>query len=419
MEALDGFRACGDRKGEITALIALAYRRKVAPSGSVGPIEESYVSFLEEIRRLRSSEHALVRESERPRLATLTLLSIHLFCRVNGWYEVALQRGQQALAHATAISDHRLMLVARLGLSETERVLGRAAQAIEHARYAEALLEWNGRHAVKASRRGAVLEALAGAYAIGGLREQAVAAARERLDLALSRNQAPLVADAAAGLAETLWVVGASPDDVEVAARLTLDRSRGLPGSITWDVRAELVLARLALQRGEAGVALGHAIAADAHLELRDSPILWLRAAVPLVRGLALDALGQRSDARLAFERAAQIIRRCVERIADASLRQAYVSGNLLAVEVFAAARRHGIVTAAESDARTSGTCGLTAREIEVLRLVAAGRTNRDIADTLYISEKTVARHLTNIYTKLGTETRTQAAAWAYKAGVA
>ena len=62
---------------------------------------------------------------------------------------------------------------------------------------------------------------------------------------------------------------------------------------------------------------------------------------------------------------------------------------------------------------------GLTPREIEVLRLVAAGRSNREIADELFISEKTVARHLTNVFTKLDVESRTQAAAWAFRTGIA
>jgi DNA-binding CsgD family transcriptional regulator len=58
---------------------------------------------------------------------------------------------------------------------------------------------------------------------------------------------------------------------------------------------------------------------------------------------------------------------------------------------------------------------GLTGRELEVLRLVATGRTNRAIADDLYISEKTVARHLSNIFTKLGLSTRAEATAHAYR----
>ena len=58
---------------------------------------------------------------------------------------------------------------------------------------------------------------------------------------------------------------------------------------------------------------------------------------------------------------------------------------------------------------------GLTEREIEVLRLVAAGRTNPQIAETLVLSEKTVARHLSNIFTKVDVSSRTAAAAYAFE----
>jgi len=57
---------------------------------------------------------------------------------------------------------------------------------------------------------------------------------------------------------------------------------------------------------------------------------------------------------------------------------------------------------------------GLTAREAEVLRLVAAGRTNPQIAQELVLSEKTVARHLSNIFGKIGVASRTEAAAYAF-----
>ena len=58
---------------------------------------------------------------------------------------------------------------------------------------------------------------------------------------------------------------------------------------------------------------------------------------------------------------------------------------------------------------------GLTAREAEVLRLVAAGKTNPQIAAELYLSDKTIARHLSNIFTKLNVTSRTAAAAFAYE----
>ena len=61
---------------------------------------------------------------------------------------------------------------------------------------------------------------------------------------------------------------------------------------------------------------------------------------------------------------------------------------------------------------------GLTAREAEVLRLVASGSSNPDIAATLFLSEKTVARHLSNIFTKLDVPSRTAAAAYAFDHGL-
>ncbi|RNL48237.1 helix-turn-helix transcriptional regulator [Arthrobacter oryzae] len=60
----------------------------------------------------------------------------------------------------------------------------------------------------------------------------------------------------------------------------------------------------------------------------------------------------------------------------------------------------------------------LTARETEVAQLVSAGLTNRDIAVELFISEKTVARHLSNIFTKLGLTSRAAATADAYQHGL-
>ena len=58
---------------------------------------------------------------------------------------------------------------------------------------------------------------------------------------------------------------------------------------------------------------------------------------------------------------------------------------------------------------------GLTAREVEVLRLVAAGRSNAQVAAALVLSEKTVARHLSNIFTKLDVGSRTAATAFAFE----
>jgi ATP/maltotriose-dependent transcriptional regulator MalT len=61
----------------------------------------------------------------------------------------------------------------------------------------------------------------------------------------------------------------------------------------------------------------------------------------------------------------------------------------------------------------------LTGREVQVLQLVAAGKTNREIAEQLVISEKTVARHISNIFGKISVSSRSAATGYAYQHGLA
>ena len=58
---------------------------------------------------------------------------------------------------------------------------------------------------------------------------------------------------------------------------------------------------------------------------------------------------------------------------------------------------------------------GLSPRELEVLKLLATGRTNHAIATELVLSERTVARHVSNIFAKLGVSSRSAATAYAYE----
>jgi DNA-binding NarL/FixJ family response regulator len=70
---------------------------------------------------------------------------------------------------------------------------------------------------------------------------------------------------------------------------------------------------------------------------------------------------------------------------------------------------------AARVTASSGARHGLSDRELEVLRLVASGKSNREIASALVISEHTVARHLQNIYAKLGLPSRAAATAFAFE----
>jgi DNA-binding NarL/FixJ family response regulator len=92
-----------------------------------------------------------------------------------------------------------------------------------------------------------------------------------------------------------------------------------------------------------------------------------------------------------------------------------------VAGKLVASLRETAAPAPAPPTARTPGPTaegGLTGREIEVLRLIAQGATNREIAETLVISEGTVKNHISNILSRLGLRDRTQAALYARDAGL-
>jgi DNA-binding NarL/FixJ family response regulator len=68
--------------------------------------------------------------------------------------------------------------------------------------------------------------------------------------------------------------------------------------------------------------------------------------------------------------------------------------------------------------AEACGETGLTARELEVLEMVARGLPNRAVAEELFLSDQTVKRHLRKVYRKLGVANRTEAARTAYRLGL-
>jgi DNA-binding NarL/FixJ family response regulator len=112
-------------------------------------------------------------------------------------------------------------------------------------------------------------------------------------------------------------------------------------------------------------------------------------ARVRVLIGLAYRALGDRDTAAMELDAARRVFR------------QLGAMPDVIRVEALVR----------EAAPRAAG--GLTAREVEVLRLVAAGKTNRAIAADLFLSERTVDRHVSNIFTKLGLSSRAAVAAYA------
>jgi DNA-binding CsgD family transcriptional regulator len=135
----------------------------------------------------------------------------------------------------------------------------------------------------------------------------------------------------------------------------------------------------------------------------------------------AWEALDQPYELARTLLRAAEADAAAGERssAADRLRRAAELAGPLgarpLRELIDALTRRVGSPAGARPTGGPAPGLGLTPREMEVLRLVAAGRSNREIADELFISSKTVSVHVSNILGKLGVTSRGEAAAAAYR----
>ena len=190
-------------------------------------------------------------------------------------------------------------------------------------------------------------------------------------------------------LVEIALAVGELGAAREAAEALT--RVAGVTGSPLLDAIARRADGAVLLAEGDARAALVAMRRASSAWENLDAPyeIARVRAGI----GLALQRLGDADSADLEFEAARRVFR-------DLGAEPDLVRLDALAI------------------AAPGRPDGLSAREVEVLRLLAAGKTNRAIAVDLGISERTIDRHVSNIFTKLDVSSRAAATAYAYEHGL-
>lgn len=198
--------------------------------------------------------------------------------------------------------------------------------------------------------------------------------------------------------------------------------------------RTDFIRARLLPAVVEVAIAAGDlAVAGDAAAELAaaaarlSSPYLHAISAqcaglLALAEGRPGDALGDLRSALLTWTSvgAPYDAARCRVLIA----RACRALGDVETANLEAQAAREAFVSLgarpdlAQLDAELSGKAatpdGLTPREVEVLRELAAGKSNREIAETFVLSDSTVARHVANIFVKIGVNSRSAATAYAY-----
>lgn len=170
----------------------------------------------------------------------------------------------------------------------------------------------------------------------------------------------------------------------EIASRLHSDYLRGL-----------------ALQ-GRGAVSLAAGEPAEALRELRRAAMAWHQ----------LDAAYQAAQTRL-------LIGRACRELGDEDAARLEIEGAHRAFSQLGAGPDTRRAEALLARPGRDRPLGLTGREVQLLALLATGKTNREIAADLFISEKTVARHVSNIFDKLGVSSRAAATAYAHKHGLA
>lgn len=226
--------------------------------------------------------------------------------------------------------------------------------------------------------------------------------------LALLRLAEGDVDAASAGVRRALTEVSAKPDRLDLmkaavtihlevgqieAARDALTEFEEITGELTMPVivaERSAIRGALALSEGDPGGALPLLRRAVGIWQAQDAP--HEVAKLNVLIGQACHALADHDGARLHFSAARETFERLGARPDLAQLDR--------------------IVAATDAGAESHG---LTRREIEVLCLMARGKANRAIANELHLSERTVHRHVSNIFTKLGVDSRTAAVAYGIK----
>ncbi|MBT2517695.1 response regulator transcription factor [Streptomyces sp. ISL-90] len=260
---------------------------------------------------------------------------------------------------------------------------------------------------------------LAELHRLTGRRAEAEAAYRRAAELgrevqpglALLRRDEGRMSAARAGIARALEASPLPRARAELlAAQVELEAEHG-----DWDVaaRAAAELRETAdalgtpfleaqADRAEARLLIGTDAGEPALPLLRSSWSAWRRLEAPyeaaitrVLMGRANHAAGDEEAAQLEFD-AARTVLTGLGAVADLDRLERLAAGH----------------------ARPEASAGLTRREVEVLRLVAGGRSNRQIASELFLSERTVARHVSNILGKLGLANRAGATAFAFENGL-
>jgi DNA-binding CsgD family transcriptional regulator/tetratricopeptide (TPR) repeat protein len=391
-------------------------------------IAEAAVGRFAEARALLDTARARADHANDGETMLRSMVNLADVLEANGEAEVAIETAQRALTLAESLGRARTQgIYAANNLTEAQISLGRWDDAIETFERATELYPppgLRGQHLLNRAQ-------------IAALRGEGEVTARFVDELtAMSAVDDPYpqqVLPLATLAIEWRLAEGDVPGAIEATRRAITEHDLNRGVRHTWPI----LVAGMRACAAQRDVALARKIQAIAEATPVYGPVMTARRATVAAEfgraegkldrsawdavANAWEALGSPYPLAYALLRAAEAAVANGTRDEAAAMlgRAAEIAARLrakpLRAEVDLVARRSRIILAGAAPGTGKPMFGLTAREQEVLRLVAEGRSNRDIAEELFISAKTASVHVSNILAKLGVASRGEAAATAHR----
>ncbi len=391
------FRLLGDKKSLISTL----------PNASIDTSPALAETVFVAVREPPEGEHdtieaaELAREMGWPAGEAYAEITTGILLASYGQFGRGLAHAHQGLQIAMEIEHQQWTVAAHCDLGHIYVLMLSPTLALRHLDAGLPLAEQLG----SAWWMGAIRANQALAYLLEGQRKQAEAA----LQAVMAREQEPRTLTERRLIwtwGELALAQGEPQVALQIAERLIASapgelRTQPIPRLLKLKGEALVVLRRLdeaveALEKAKRGA-----------LERREAPLLW---SIHGSLGRVYRLLKREEQARSAFAAAREGIESLAQTIDAVSLREQFLQRALAFLP------KAKPISPRRAEAEKFG--GLTERERFVAALIAQGKSNREIADQLVVSERTVETHVANILFKLGFASRTQVAAWVVEVGL-
>jgi DNA-binding CsgD family transcriptional regulator len=391
-QAIALFRQLGDKKG-LTSTLPNA---SVAVSPAVAETVFVVVRSPQEVERDGAEAVALARQIDWPAGEAYAELTLGVLLASFGRFGRGLAHAHRGLQIAMEIEHQQWIVASHSQLGQIYALMLEPVLALRHLETGLPLAEQLGSAWWVDSIR--AYQALA--YLLEGNHQQAEVA----LQTPVSRMQEPWTLTKrrlAWASGEVALAQGKPGVALQTAERLITSAPgelRAQPIPYLWKLKGEALAALKRLH--EAAEALEGA--KRGALERQETPLLWK---IHRLLGQVYHLLKREEQARSAFAAAREGVEELSRTIDDAELREHFLQRALASLP------REKPISPRRAEAEQYG--GLTPREREVAALIAQGKTSREIAHLLVISERTAEGHVNNILQKLGFTSRAQIAAWA------